>query len=243
MLLSGYTSTTSIKEIRKSKKYPKPKNKIQSVDNRFIYSPTYEPIRGSDIFGDLPPKKVLFEPDYLNERKYEVYCEKKHIEESLKPQKMKYINKSYSSLQINCNNKNRNRNSEIIPKNTVYNINNLRYGYNPYKTTYNASYVPLKISSDTLVGNNKYLGTGVAYNSRKQKIECLKSNIFCDRDKYNQNTYLKDNFDPRNINHNNWYTNLDWRNNKSELIFYKDNQKEFYDNNSKNNNKYFELYK
>ena len=71
----------------------------------------------------------------------------------------------------------------------------------------------------------------------------LKSNIFCDEDKYKQNKALIDNFDPKLINHNNWYTNLDWRNNKSELIFYKDNQKEFYDNNSKNNNKYFDLYK
>ena len=119
----------------------------------------------------------------------------------------------------------------------------IRYSYNPYKTTYNASYLPNRINSDTLVGNNKYLGTGVAYNSKKKKIEFLKSNIFCDRDKYNQNSNLKDNFDPKSINHNNWYTNLDWRNNKSELIFYKDNQKEFYDNNSKGNPNYFELYK
>ena len=241
MLLRGYTSTTNIKEYRKTKN--KHKNKVQSLDKRFIFSPTYEPIYGSDIFSDLPPKKVLFEPDYLNKRKYEIYCEKKHIEESLKqPIKIKYINKSSSTLHLNVNN-NRNDKNELIPKNTVYNINNLRYGYNPYKTTYNASYLPMKISSDTLVGNNKNLGTGVAYNSRKQKIECLKSNIFYDRDKYKQNAYLRDNFDPQNINHNNWYTNLDWRNNKSELIFYKDNQKEFYDNNSKNNNKYFDLYK
>ena len=103
--------------------------------------------------------------------------------------------------------------------------------------------MPNRISSDTLVGNNKYLGTGVAYNSKKQKIEFLKSNIFCDRDKYKQNSNLKDNFDPKNINHNKWYTNLDWRNNKSELVFYKDNQKEYFDNNSMANTKYFKLYK
>ena len=94
-----------------------------------------------------------------------------------------------------------------------------------------------------MVGNNKNLGTGVAYNSRKQKIEFLKSNIFYDRDKFKQNNYLRDNFDPKSINHNNWYTKLDWRNDKSELIFYKDNQKEFYDNNSRANRNYFGLYK
>ena len=235
MFLRGY--------VKENQNYNnKLKNKIQSVDKRFIYSPTYEPILGSDIFYDLPPKKKIFEPDYITERKYEVYCEKKHIEENLKPQKLKY-NKSYSAMRLYKNNNYNYNKDEMIPKNKVYNINNLRYSYNPYKTTYNACFMPTKISSDTLVGNNKYLGTGVAYNSRKQKIEFLKSNIFCDRDKYNQNSYLKDNFDPKNINHNNWYTNLDWRNNKSELIFYKDNQKEFYDNNSKNNKKYFELYK
>ena len=66
---------------------------------------------------------------------------------------------------------------------------------------------------------------------------------FSYRDKDNQNSNLKDNFNPKNINHNNWYTNLDWRNNKSELIFYKNNQKEFYDNNSKGNYNCFTRYK
>ena len=123
----------------------------------------------------------------------------------------------------------------LYGNNKVYDINKERYGFNPYKTTYNSSFMPIKINGNILVGNDKELGTGVAYNSRKQKIEALKSNIFCDRDKYNQNSNLRDNFNPKNINHNNWFTNLDWRNNKSELIFYKNNQKEFYDNNSKAN--------
>ena len=231
--------------IKESQKFynNKQKKKIERIDKRFIYNPTYESIHGSDILCELPPKREIFSPDYINKRKYEIYYAKKHEEEEiLKPQKIKRLNKNYSTLCINNKNINNNKN-ELIPKNKVYNINNLRYHYNPYKTTYNASYMPTTISSDTLVGNNKYLGTGVAYNSRKQKIEFLKSNIFCDRDKYNQNNYLKDNFDPKNINHNNWYTNLDWRNNKSELIFYNENQKEFYDNNSKENKKYFELYK
>ena len=122
-------------------------------------------------------------------------------------------------------------------------MNKLRYSYNPFRSTYNVSYLPNRIGCDTVVGNNKNLGTGVAYNSRKQKIEFLKSNIFYDKDKFNQNNNLRDNFDPKSINHNNWYTKLDWRNDKSELIFYKDNQKEFYDNNSRANRNYFDLYK
>ena len=137
----------------------------------------------------------------------------------------------------------KNKSYSKINKNKVYDISKERYGFNPYKTTYNSSYMPIKINENVLVGNDRELGTGVAYNSRKQKIEFLKSNIFCDKDKYNQNSNLCDNFNPKNINHNNWYTNLDWRNNKSELIFYKNNQKEFYDNNSRANYNCFTKYK
>lgn len=231
MLLRGYVS------YNETQKYNNNQNqKIKSVDKRFVYNPIYEPIRGSDIFCELPPKKEIFKPDYQNERKYEVYYDKKKLDEKYSPQKLKNC-KSYLSMRFI------NKPIQNISKNKVYDINNLRYNFNPYKTTYNASYLPNRISSDTLVGNNKNIGTGVAYNSKKQKIEFLKSNIFCDRDKYNQNCYLRDNFDPKNINHNNWYTNLDWRNNKAELIFYQDNQKEFYDKNSKANKKYFDQYK
>ena len=231
MLLRGYVS------YNETQKYNNNQNqKIKSVDKRFAYNPIYEPIRGSDIFCELPPKKEIFKPDYQNERKYEVYYDKKKLDEKYSPQKLKNC-KSYLSMRFI------NKPIQNISKNKVYDINNLRYNFNPYKTTYNASYLPNRISSDTLVGNNKNIGTGVAYNSKKQKIEFLKSNIFCDRDKYNQNCYLRDNFDPKNINHNNWYTNLDWRNNKAELIFYQDNQKEFYDKNSKANKKYFDQYK
>ena len=236
MFLRGYVTHSD------NTRYVKNNNHKKNIDKRFNYNPIYEPIRGSDIFNELPPKKEKFKPDYQNLRKYEIYYEKKLIEENLSPRTLNTINKSKSTLNCIHLKKNKNKNN-LISKNNVYNINNLRYNYDPYNTTYNASYLPNYISSDNLIGNNKYLGTGVAYNSRKQKIENLKSNIFCDSDKYNQNTNLKDNFDPKNINHNNWYTNLDWRNNKSELIFYKDNQKEFYDNNSKENKKYFELYK
>ena len=236
MFLRGYVSK------KDNQKNNNANEQKKNIDKRFIYNATYEPIRGSDIFNELPPKNEKFKPDYQNLRKYEIYYDKQHLEEKLKPRKLKNINKSHSTLGFNKNKKYQMKNN-LNSKNNVYNINNLRYSFDPYNTTYNASYLPNYITSDRLVGNNKYLGTGVAYNSRKQKIEFLKSNIFCDRDKYNQNSNLRDNFDPKNINHNNWYTNLDWRNNKSELIFYKDNQKEFYDNNSKENNFYFDQYK
>ena len=227
MLLRGYTQENTNKNPNYKNQHRKSYN---SVDKRYSYNPRYEPIRGSDIFCELPPKYDKYVPEYEIRRKYEIYYNKKQNEEN---------------YEKNINNKNRNKNKSYnkINKNKVYDINKEKYEYNPYKTTYKSSFIPIKINENILVGNDKMLGTGVAYNSRKQKIEFLKSNIFCDKDKYNQNTNLKDNFNPKNINHNNWYTNLDWRNNKSELIFYKNNQKEFYDNNSKANYNCFTKYK
>ena len=223
MLLRGYTPDNSK---RNSYNINNNKRTYKNIDKRYSYNPRYEPIRGSDIFCELPPKNEKYIPDYEIRRNYETFYKKKQNEENLENNRL-IKNKSYNKIN----------------KNKVYDITKEKFEYNPYRTTYNSTFMPIKINENVLVGNNKELGTGVAYNSRKQKIEFLKSNIFCDKDKYNQNSNLKDNFNPRNINHNNWYTNLDWRNNKSELIFYKNNQKEFYDNNSKSNYKCFNKYK
>ena len=222
MLLRGYSSDNSKMDLNKKIN----KKAYKSLDKRYKYNPRYEKIRGSDIFCELPPKNEKYAPDYEIRRKYEIYYKKKQNEENFENNKIK----NYKSCIK-------------IDKNNIYDIKKEKYEYNPYKTTYKSSFMPIKINENIIVGNDKELGTGVAYNSRKQKIEFLKSNIFCDKDKYNQNTNLKDNFNPKNINHNNWYTNLDWRNNKSELIFYKNNQKEFYDNNSKTNYTCFTKYK
>ena len=177
----------------------------------------YEPIYGSDIFNQLPDKKKQNKTkDDSNNYDFSY--------EGFKKQEYLYSPRAYSmkSNDYENNNKNKKYNKE----------NNADNNFNPFRTTYNSSFKPNYINKHNLVGINNDIGTGVAYNSRKQKIDFLKSNIFCDEDKYKQNKGLKDNFDPKLINHNNWYTNLDWRNNKSELVFYKQNQKEFYDNNS-----------
>ena len=175
----------------------------------------YESIYGSDIFNQLPPKCIKSENDESNnyDLSYEGFREQECI---YSPKPYSYKNKFNK------------------------NIDN---SFNPFRTTYNSSYKQTYINGDKVVGNNKDIGTGVAYNSRKQKIDFLKSNIFCDEDKYKQNTGLIDNFDPKLINHNNWNTNLDWRNNKTEMVFYKQNQREFYDNTSSANKNLFESYK
>ena len=220
-MLRGYCSENSKINLNKI-----PKRSYKSLDKRYTYNPRYEPIRGSDIFCELPPKFEKDIPEYEMRNKYELFYKDKQRDENLEKNRI-IKNKSYTKNI----------------KNKVYDINKEKYKFDPYKTTYNSNFKPIKIRGNILVGNDPQLGTGVAYNSRKQKIEFLKSNIFCDKEKYNQNSNLKDNFNPKNIHHNNWYTNLDWRNNKSELIFYKNNQKEFYDNNSKANYNCFTKYK
>ena len=177
----------------------------------------YEPIYGSDIFNQLPSKnnKAIYKND--ESKKYDLAYEGFNEQEYVYPSRGYSYNKTH-----NCN----------------YDSN-----YNPFRTIYNSSYKQTYVNGNKVVGINKDIGTGVAYNSRKQKIDFLKSNIFCDEDKYKQNTGLIDNFDPKLINHNNWYTNLDWRFNKSELFFYKQNQREFYDNTSTSNKNSFETFK
>ena len=185
----------------------------------------YEPIYGSDIFNQLPSKKN--NPQNDDPKKYEDLSY-----EGFREQQYLYSPTFYSYKRKYFNN-----NQKKYVKETYDN------NYNPFRTTYNASYRQTYINGNNAVGINKDIGTGVAYNSRKQKIDFLKSNIFCDEDKYKQNTGLIDNFDPKLINHNNWNTNLDWRNNKTEMVFYKQNQREFYDNTSSANKNLFESYK
>ena len=228
-MLRGYTKNNSVDRYNQNDLLKKDLN-----NKNIIYSAVYEPVLGSDIFCELPPKYKNFKPDYQNKRVYEVFYSKKSKEEKDKAIVMAFRNQSTTTVLKKPKNK----------KNVV-DIKNIKYGsyYDPFKTTYNSCYKANKINPETLVGNNTKLGTGVAYNSRKTKIDDLKSNIFYDGEKYYQNSNLRDNFDPKNINHNNWYTKLDWRNDKSELIFYKNNQKEFYDKNSRANDNCFELYK
>ena len=182
----------------------------------------YEPIYGSDIFNQLPSKHKKAKDAYDNSKTYDLSYE------GFKEQEYLYTPKSYL---IKSN------------KYSIFNNDENDNNFNPFKTTYRSFYKPIYIRQNNIVSINKDIGTGIAYNSRKRKIDFLKSNIFCDEDKYKQNKGLIDNFDPKLINHNNWYNNLDWRYNKSELIFYKQNQKEFYDNNSSENKNSFKSYK
>ena len=158
MLLRGYTPENTNKNPNYKNQHRKSYN---SVDKRYSYNPRYEPIRGSDIFCELPPKYDKYVPEYEIRRKYEIYYNKKQNEEN---------------YEKNKNFRNKNKSYNKINKNKVYDINKEKYEYNPYKTTYKSSFIPIKINENILVGNDKMLGTGVAYNSRKQ-VENKKLNF------------------------------------------------------------------
>lgn len=97
---------------------------------------------------------------------------------------------------------------------TIYNIS---YGIKPITNTNNKSYY------ESI--NNKYVIPG--YDSKKRLVNSLKSNIFCE-----SKGAIKDNINISNIHRNDWYSNLDWRSGKSELIFINNSHKKYYDTKS-----------
>ena len=130
-------------------------NKESRMIRRRSENKNYEPIYGSDIFNQLPMK--CNKRNKKNENpKYNNFSYKKYKkEENIYPfNKDNYPTKNYNK------------------KESDENI------FNPFRTTYNSFYKKIHLNENNIVGINKDLGTGVAYNSRKQKIDFLKSNIF-----------------------------------------------------------------
>ena len=173
-------------------------------DKRVI---AYDAIYGSDIFNQLPPKKV--------EKVYN------------------YYDNIYNDFNNYHNLQQRKENNKYI--------NKKQFKKNPsspnFKTTYNQSYI--YNNNMNLEKNNKenqkiHINNNISQkkinNCRKINIDSLKSNIFNDKIKEKQNQMFNSNKTINNI----WNTNLDWRNAKSELIFYNDNLYPQYDNSSNN---------
>ena len=123
-------------------------NKEKKSMKRRGENKNYEPIYGSDIFNQLPSKNNNNSND--ESKNYDLFYEKFKEQENLYPPNTY----SFQSKDIDKENK-----------------------FDPFKTTYNCSYRPRHINENNIVGINKDIGTGVAYNSRKQKINFLKSNI------------------------------------------------------------------
>ena len=124
MLLRGYTPDNSKRNtynINNRRTY-------KNIDKRYSYNPRYEPIRGSDIFCELPPKNEKYIPDYEFRRNYETFYKKKQNEENLENNRI-IKNKSYNKIN----------------KNKVYDINKEKFEYNPYRTTYNSTFMPYPV--------------------------------------------------------------------------------------------------
>ncbi len=161
-------------------------------DKRVI---AYDAIYGSDIFNQLPPKKV--------EKVYN------------------YYDNIYNDFNNYHNLQKRKDNNKYI--------NKKQFKKNPsspnFKTTYNQSYI--YNNNMNLEKNNKEnekininnISHKEINNCRKRNIDSLKSNIFNDKIKEKQNKIFNSNKTINNI----WNTNLDWRNAKSELVFYNKN--------------------
>ncbi len=168
----------------------------------------YEAIYGSDIFNQLPQKRIekikynYYDDNYNNIKNYK--CFKNNINKCIN--KPKHFNKNCSSPNLFKPYNEYNSNNKFLNDERYYNIklNNILYQQ--------------KLPQQ--------------YYSRRNKIESLKSNIFNDKVKEKQNKKIDNSY--KMILHNDWNTNLDWRNAKSELIFYNCNQFPQYDNSSNN---------
>jgi hypothetical protein len=165
----------------------------------------YEAIYGSDIFNQLPPKRIeRIKYNYYDDNYNDIKnnkCFKNNIDKYIK--KPKHFHK-------NCSSQN------IFKSNNQYNLNDCVLKEEKY---YNLKLNDIKELSQQ-------------YYSRRNKIESLKSNIFNDKIKEKQNKKIDNSY--KIILHNDWNTNLDWRNAKSELIFFNENQYPQYDNSSNN---------
>jgi len=172
------------------------------MDKRFK---VYNAIYGSDIFNQLPDKKV----EKVN---YNYYDDNYNDF------------KNYHNLQNYVNNN--------IKKKVVFQRNSSSPNF---KTVHTQSFNNNKKNHFEKVLNNNNISKKenlTQNNCRKSKIDSLKSNIFNDKLKEKQNKKI-DNSYKIGFN-NNWNTNLDWRNAKSELVFYNNNHYPQYDNSSNN---------
>ena len=168
----------------------------------------YEAIYGSDIFNQLPQKrKETIKYNYYDDNYNNITNSKVFKNKIIKCiKKPKNFNKNCSSPNIFKPYNQYNLNDKFISDERNFNLklNNILYQQ--------------KLPQQ--------------YYSRRNKIESLKSNIFNDKVKEKQNKKIDNSY--KMILHNDWNTNLDWRNAKSELIFYNDNQYPQYDKSSNN---------
>jgi hypothetical protein len=216
----------------------------------------YNAIFGSDIFNQLPSKKQTPICNNNNNNNY-------YEHPSLSSNQMKvslsssnfHNERPFSSNHYNYNKANihpldgvRTNYSKMLSE--FYNVsinNNAKQNSNKNENDFKCH--RKKNSAMGTLHNELMESQPFKYPTQTNRIESLKSNIFNDISKEKQNKENNSNF--VNIKHNNWNTNLDWKNSKSELVFLqhkpnihsvnntKINCKDFKDYyNKKNNNDY-----
>jgi hypothetical protein len=215
---------------------------------------TYDKFYRSDIFNQHPPKSIqkqnynYFDNNYNDYLNYYQAEQQQNQYYNNNNKNLKKKNNLYHSMPktssapnflkvkvINNNKQNKNRN-----KNDNDNKNNFHTTYNdsfkniPEQTKRNLFYHP-NIPPEYYVDKFPIYSsqeTPYRYDPKKNSTNQNKSNIFNIKEKDFQNRETEINYKKKI--HNNWSTNLDWRNSKTELVFYNDNQFPLYDKNSNN---------
>lgn len=172
----------------------------------------YETIYGSDIFNLLPEKKPI--NTHIN----------LHRNGSSSTQ-MKNALSCSNIFRTNNNKENKNKERES-PYNKENNYS--RYLSEFYNIKINKNQEKIRKNTKGILKQELNDAQPFKYSKQTNRIESLKSNIFNDKEKEKQNYIYNKNYTP--IIHNNWNTNLDWKNSKTELILSK----------SKNNNQKIE---
>lgn len=170
----------------------------------------YDAIYGSDIF-NLLPQKVKQNTTFGN---------KKNLSSSTQMKNALSCKDIFYKRNKNDNNNNKENLLSSIPTKSNYS----KYLSEFHNINIISPPKNLPQSSKGILKNELKASQPFKFTNQTNRVESLKSNIFNDSKKENQNYMFNTNYIP--IRHNNWNTNLDWKNSKSELVFMRNKKNE-----------------
>lgn len=185
-------------------------------------SAAYDNIFGSDIFNQLPIKSSEKEKSNFNQlRLGRVFSSDNIIEDKYNKTNGNFSSSIISNIGLNVNQTKKPQRSNYSKY--LSEFHNINIYDIPKHSTYNRNvktiYKNRPTSTKGTIKNELFQSQPFKYSSQLNRIESLKSNIFNDQSKETQNVNFNCNI--VKIKHDDWSTNLDWRNSKSELIFMK----------------------
>ncbi len=210
---------------------------------------TYNKFYRSDIFNQNPPKNIPKQNYNYFDNNYNDYL---NYHQAINPNQQQsnkyYHNKNIKKRNLYYSMPKTSSSPNFLKVKVINNKQNIKEkNDNNFHTTYNDSFknIPEETKRNLKKNPNippeyyvdkfpiySSLETPYRYDSKKNSTNQNKSNIFNIKEKDFQNEETEINYKKKI--HNNWSTNLDWRNAKTELVFYNDNQFPLYDKNSNN---------